>query len=197
LVVLGGGAFLVGERDLHQQPLQPVLRFEQLRPRGLSAAAHWWSAASWLCLRFAVHRGCCNPRRVLEPFTDRARQVVVLAHEEAAAINWTHIGSEHLLLGMLREEEGLAAQILRRLGLDTEGARSEMFRQLHLDPERVAADERRAGQLPFTPRATELLTLAEVDAKRLGHNFIGTEHLLLGMTVIGDGYGVGSSTRSA
>jgi hypothetical protein len=127
---------------------------------------------------------------VLELFTDRARRIVVLAHEEAAAINWTHVGSEHLLLGMLREEEGLAAQILRRLGLDTEGARSEMFRQLHFDPERVSADERRTGQLPFTPRATEVLTVAQVEAKRLGHNFIGTEHLLLGMTVIGDGYGV-------
>jgi hypothetical protein len=137
-----------------------------------------------------VHRGCCDPRRVLELFTDRARQVVVLAHEEAAAINWTHIGSEHLLLGMLREEEGLAAQILRRLGLDTEGARSEMFRQLHLDPDRLVAGERGAGQLPFTPRATEVLTAARTESKRLGHNFIGTEHLLLGMSAIGDGYRV-------
>lgn len=127
---------------------------------------------------------------MFEGFTDRARQVVGLAQQEAAAINWTHIGSEHLLLGMLREEEGLAARVLHRLGLDTEGARCEMFRQLSVDPERVAADERRAGPLPFTPRATEVLTVAQAEAKGLGHNFIGTEHLLLGMIVIGAGCGV-------
>jgi ATP-dependent Clp protease ATP-binding subunit ClpC len=113
---------------------------------------------------------------VFERFTERARQVVVLAQEEARALKHNYIGTEHLLLGLLREEEGLAARVLESLHISLEEIRSQVARIVG-EGEEVAV-----GQIPFTPRAKRVLEHALREAISLGHDHIGTEHVLLGLT---------------
>jgi ATP-dependent Clp protease ATP-binding subunit ClpC len=110
---------------------------------------------------------------VFERFTERARQVVVLAQDEARALGHNYIGTEHLLLALLREEEGLAARLLESLGVTVHEIRAEVARIVG------QGDEVTTGQIPFTPRATKVLELALREALSLGHNYIGTEHILL------------------
>jgi ATP-dependent Clp protease ATP-binding subunit ClpC len=112
---------------------------------------------------------------VFERFSERARQVVVLAQDEARALKHNYIGTEHLLLGLLREEEGVAARVLESLDITVEEVRTQV--------ERVVGrgDEVASGQIPFTPRAKRVLELALKEALALGHNHIGTEHVLLGV----------------
>lgn len=110
-----------------------------------------------------------------ERFTERARQVVVLAQDEARALKHNYIGTEHLLLGLLREEEGLAARVLDSLDITVEEVRAQVARTVS------QSDEIPTGQLPFTPRAKKVRELALREALSLGHNYIGTEHLLLGL----------------
>ena len=112
---------------------------------------------------------------MFERFTERARKVVVLAQEEAGLLRHNYIGTEHLLLGLLREDEGVAARALTALGVTIEEAR-----------ERVASivgygSEGPGLQAPFTPRSKKVLELALREAMRLEHNYIGTEHILLGL----------------
>jgi CBS domain-containing protein len=121
---------------------------------------------------------------LLEMFTEAARQVVVLADREARAIPFSHIGSEHLLIGMVDERDGLAAQALRRLGVDSNLVRARMH--LHISP----SDRAPEGELPLTPKALEVLEAARRQAERRELNFIGTEHLLLGLTVVASGLAV-------
>jgi ATP-dependent Clp protease ATP-binding subunit ClpA len=108
-------------------------------------------------------------------FTGRAREVVVLAQDEARALKHNYIGTEHILLGLLREEEGLAARVLESLDITVEGVRAQVARIVG------QADEVTTGQIPFTPRAKKVLELALREALSLGHNYIGTEHILLGL----------------
>jgi ATP-dependent Clp protease ATP-binding subunit ClpC len=112
---------------------------------------------------------------LFERFTERARQVVVLAQEEARTLKHNYIGTEHILLGLLREEEGLAARVLESLDITTERVRSQVVRIVG------SGEEVTAGQIPFTPRAKKVLELALREALSLGHNYIGTEHILLGL----------------
>jgi len=112
---------------------------------------------------------------MFERFTERARQVVVLAQEEARSLKHNYIGTEHLLLGLLREEEGVAARVLEALEVSTEEVRAAVVRIVG------QGDEVSAGQIPFTPRAKKVLELALREALSLGHNYIGTEHILLGL----------------
>jgi ATP-dependent Clp protease ATP-binding subunit ClpC len=112
---------------------------------------------------------------VFERFTERARQVVVLAQDEARGLKHNYIGTEHLLLGLLREEEGLAARVLASLGVTTEETRAQVATIIG------QGDEVAAGQIPFTPRAKKVLELSLREALSLGHNYIGTEHVLLGL----------------
>jgi ATP-dependent Clp protease ATP-binding subunit ClpA len=112
---------------------------------------------------------------VFERFTDKARQVVVLAQDEARALNHNYIGTEHILLGLLREKEGLAAQVLESLDITLEEVRAQVARIIG-QGEVVAA-----GQIPFTPRTKKVLELSMREALALGHNYIGTEHILLGL----------------
>jgi hypothetical protein len=112
---------------------------------------------------------------VFERFTERARHVVVLAQEEAGALRHNYVGTEHLLLGLLREDEGLAARVLESLGLTAERVRGHVVRILG------SGEEVTAGQIPFTPRTKKVLDLALREALSLGHNHIGTEHILLGL----------------
>jgi ATP-dependent Clp protease ATP-binding subunit ClpC len=112
---------------------------------------------------------------VFERFTERARQVVVLAQEEARALRHNYIGTEHLLLGLLREEEGLAARVLRSLDVELEAVREQVARIVG------TGEEATSGQIPFTPRAKKVLELALREAKAMGHGYIGTEHVMLGL----------------
>ena len=112
---------------------------------------------------------------MFERFTERARQVIVLAQEEARVLHHTHIGTEHLLLGLLREQEGVAAQALAALGVTLEDARTRVRATVGV------GDHATHGQIPFTPRAKRVLELALREARALAHGYIGTEHLLLGL----------------
>ena len=112
---------------------------------------------------------------MFERFTERARQVVVLAQQEALRLKHNYIGTEHILLGLLREEEGLAARILESLDVTLDETRTEVARIVG------PGDEVTTGQIPFTPRAKKVLELSLREALALGHNYIGTEHLLLGL----------------
>jgi ATP-dependent Clp protease ATP-binding subunit ClpC len=112
---------------------------------------------------------------VFERFTERARQVVVLAQDEARALRHNYIGTEHILLGLLREEEGLAARVLGSLSITVEEVRLQVARIVG------QGDEVVSGQIPFTPRAKKVLELSLREALSLGHNYIGTEHVLLGL----------------
>src|SRR4026207_906131 len=112
---------------------------------------------------------------MFERFTERARQVVVLAQDEARALKHNYIGTEHILLGLLREEEGLAARVLESLDITVEEVRAQVARIVG------QGDGGTPGQIPSPPRAKEVLELALREALSLGHNYIGTEHILLGL----------------
>ena len=112
---------------------------------------------------------------MFERFTERARQVVVLAQDEARALRHNYIGTEHLLLGLLREEEGIAARVLAGLGVELEAMRAQVA-QIVGELEQITT-----GQMPFTPRSKRVLELSLREARALGHQYIGTEHILLGL----------------
>jgi ATP-dependent Clp protease ATP-binding subunit ClpC len=112
---------------------------------------------------------------MFERFTERARQVVVLAQDEARGLGHNYIGTEHLLLGLLREEEGIAARVLESRKLSLEEVRVEVGRII--GPGDVLPER----QIPFTPRAKKTLELSLREALSLGHNYIGPEHILLGL----------------
>jgi ATP-dependent Clp protease ATP-binding subunit ClpC len=118
---------------------------------------------------------------VFERFTEPARQVVVHAQEEARSLGHDHIGTEHLLLGLLRVEDGLALRVLASLGIAVEVAREQVARIVG------RGDAVPVGQIPFTPRAKKALELSLREALALGHDVIGTEHVLLGLVRVGDG----------
>jgi ATP-dependent Clp protease ATP-binding subunit ClpC len=112
---------------------------------------------------------------VFERFTERARQVVVLAQDEARALKHNYIGTEHILLGLLREEEGLAARVLEGFDVTVEEVRAKIARVIG------QGEEPPIGQIAFTPRAKKVLELSLKEALALGHTYIGTEHILLGL----------------
>jgi ATP-dependent Clp protease ATP-binding subunit ClpA len=118
---------------------------------------------------------------MFERFTDHARQVVVLAQEEARTLRHNHIGTEHILLGLLREEAGVAGAVLESLDITLERARAEVVRIIG------PANGASAGQIPFTPRAKKVLELALREALALGDQHIGSEHILLGLVRESDG----------
>ena len=109
-------------------------------------------------------------------FTERARKVIILAKEEAKRFNHDYIGTEHILLGLIREGEGVAATVLEKMGVSLENIRIEIEKLVQPGPATQII-----GDLPFTPRAKKALELAAEEARSLGHNYIGTEHLLLGL----------------
>ena len=118
---------------------------------------------------------------MFERFTDRARRVVVLAQEEARLLNHSYIGTEHILLGLIHEGEGVAAKAMESLGISLEAVRSQV--------EEIIGQGQQApsGHIPFTPRAKKVLELSLREALQLGHNYIGTEHILLGLIREGEG----------
>src|SRR4051794_25251202 len=115
-------------------------------------------------------------------FTPRAQQALALARKEADRFNHNFVGTEHMLLGLIRLGQGAAVNVLQKLGLDLEKVRLEVEKQIG-----TGADQKMAGQIPFTPRVKKILVLAGQEAKSLNHIYIGTEHLLLGLLAEGDG----------
>ncbi|NQS88783.1 AAA family ATPase, partial [Patescibacteria group bacterium] len=115
-------------------------------------------------------------------FTERARRAILLAREEAKKLDHDYLGTEHLLLGLIREGEGIAAMALQNLGVDLKQVRQEVEKAVG-----KGGGSLFLGQIPFTPRAKKVLELAVTEARDLGHNYIGTEHLLLGLIREGEG----------
>jgi hypothetical protein len=118
---------------------------------------------------------------MFERFTDRARRVVVLAQQEARALNHDYIGTEHILLGLVQEGDGVAARALQSLGITPEAVRAEV--------EQIVGrgSDPPGSHIPFTPRSKKVLELSLREAMQLGHNYIGTEHILLGLIREGEG----------
>ena len=115
-------------------------------------------------------------------FTERARKVIILAKEEAKRFNHDYIGTEHILLGLIREGEGVASAVLQNLGLGLDKIRLEIEKLVQPGPSTLVS-----GDIPFTPRAKRVIELSMEEARSLGHNYIGTEHLLLGLIREGEG----------
>ena len=118
---------------------------------------------------------------MFERFTDRARRVVVLAQEEARMLNHNYIGTEHILLGLIHEGEGVASKALESLGISLESVREQV--------QEIIGQGQQAptGHIPFTPRAKKVLEYSLREALQLGHSYIGTEHILLGLIREGEG----------
>jgi ATP-dependent Clp protease ATP-binding subunit ClpA len=118
---------------------------------------------------------------MFERFTDRSRQVIVLAQEEARMLDHNYIGTEHILLGLIRESDGCAARALESLGISLDAVRQQVEEIIG------RGQEAPTGPVPFTPRAKKVLALSLRESLQLGHNYIGTEHILLGLLREGDG----------
>jgi ATP-dependent Clp protease ATP-binding subunit ClpC len=120
---------------------------------------------------------------MFERFTDRARRALTLAQEESRLLNHTFLGTEHLLLGLIHEGDGVAAKSLDMLGVSLDAARAKVAETIAI------AGNVPSGSPPFSPRAKKVLELSLREATQLGHNYIGTEHLLLGLVREGEGVG--------
>ena len=118
---------------------------------------------------------------MFQRFSDRARRVVVLAQEEARMLNHNYIGTEHLLLGLIQEGEGVAAKALESMNISLEAVRNQVEEIIG------RGSSAPTGHIPFTPRAKKVLELSLREALQLGHNYIGTEHILLGLIREGEG----------
>src|SRR5512135_2594688 len=114
-------------------------------------------------------------------FTPRAQQVLALARKEADRFNHNFVGTEHLLLGLIKLGQGVAVNVLQKLGLDLEIVRAEVEKQVGTGP-----DQKMIGNIPYTPRVKKVLALAAKEAKALNHTYVGTEHILLGLLREGD-----------
>src|SRR5712692_4422512 len=117
-----------------------------------------------------------------ERFTDRARKVVQLANQEAQRLNHEYIGTEHILLGLIKEGSGVAANVLKNLDIDLQKVRKEIEKIVLSGPDTV-----KMGKLPQTPRAKKVVEHAIEEARNFNHNYVGTEHLLLGLVREGEG----------
>src|SRR5262245_16400721 len=115
-------------------------------------------------------------------FTPRAQQVLALARKEADRFNHNFVGTEHLLLGLIKLGQGVAVNVLQKMGLDLETVRMEVEKQVGTGP-----DQKMIGNIPYTPRVKKVLALASKEAKNLSHTYVGTEHILLGLLREGDG----------
>jgi hypothetical protein len=136
-------------------------------------------------IRFHTEAAASTPRPISDApanFTPRACQVLALARREADRFNHNFVGTEHLLLGLIALGQGVAVNVLQRLGLDLEVVRMEVEKQVGTGP-----DEKMIGKIPYTPRVKKVLALAEKEARALNHTYVGTEHILLGLLREGDG----------
>jgi ATP-dependent Clp protease ATP-binding subunit ClpC len=119
---------------------------------------------------------------MMNNFTPRAQQVLALARKEADRFNHNYVGTEHLLLGLIKLGQGVAVNVLTKLGLDLETVRLQVEQQVGSGPE-----TKMVGNIPYTPRVKKVLALASKEAKALNHSYVGTEHILLGLLREGEG----------
>src|ERR687896_2131159 len=115
-------------------------------------------------------------------FTPRAQQVLALARKEADRFNHNYVGTEHLLLGLIKLGQGVAVNVLQKMGMDLETVRMEVEKQVGSGPE-----TKMVGNIPYTPRVKKVLALAGKEARALNHSYVGTEHILLGLLREGEG----------
>src|SRR5437762_3338946 len=115
-------------------------------------------------------------------FTPRAQQVLALARKEADRFNHNYVGTEHLLLGLIKLGQGVAVNVLGKMGLDLDTIRMEVEKQVGAGP-----DQKMIGNIPYTPRVKKVLSLAAKEARALNHTYVGTEHILVGLLLEGDG----------
>jgi ATP-dependent Clp protease ATP-binding subunit ClpC len=140
--------------------------------------------ARWLTLSARVRKaGTGNAHNeMMNNFTPRAQQVLALARKEADRFNHNYVGTEHLLLGLIKLGQGVAVNVLQKMGLDLETVRMEVEKQVGSGP-----DQKMVGNIPYTPRVKKVLALAGKEAKALNHSYVGTEHILLGLLREGEG----------
>src|SRR5213594_863928 len=119
---------------------------------------------------------------MMNNYTPRAQQVLALASKEAERFNHNYVGTEHLLLGLIKLGQGVAVNVLQKMGLDLETVRMEVEKQVGTGP-----DQKVVGNIPYTPRVKKVLALATKESKALNHTYLGTEHILLGLLREGDG----------
>ena len=115
-------------------------------------------------------------------FTPRAQQVLALARKEADRFHHNYVGTEHILLGLIKLGQGVAVSVLERMGLDLESVRMEVEKQVGTGP-----DQKVSGSIPYTPRVKKVLAYSNKEAKSLNHSYVGTEHILLGLLREGEG----------
>src|SRR5207237_1125597 len=123
-----------------------------------------------------------SEEQAMNNFTPRAQQVLALARKEADRFNHNFVGTEHLLLGLIKLGQGVAGDVLQKLGLDLETVRMEVEKQVGTGP-----DQKMIGHIPYTPRVRKVLAFAAKEAKSLNHTYVGSEHILLGLLREGDG----------
>ena len=136
----------------------------------------------WKALAAAGAAAEQDSEEILRNFTPRAQQALAFAHKEADRFNHNFVGTEHLLLGLIRLGQGVAVNVLRKMGVDLETARAEVEKSIGR-----GADQKIFGTIPYTPRVKKVLGLATMEAKALNHTYVGTEHLLLGLLREGNG----------
>jgi hypothetical protein len=141
-----------------------------------------WFKSRWKALTAASAGGMPGFVETMNNFTPRAQQVLALARKEADRFNHNFVGTEHLLLGLIKLGQGVAVNVLQKLGLDLETVRLEVEKQVGTGP-----DQKMMGNIPYTPRVKKVLALAQKEAKALNHTYVGTEHILLGLLREGDG----------
>jgi hypothetical protein len=129
------------------------------------------TSSGWVSSMYAMHN-----------FTPRAQQVLALSRKEADRFNHNFVGTEHLLLGLIALGQGVAVNVLQKMGLDLVTVRSEVEKQVGTGP-----DQKMIGNIPYTPRVKKVLALGSKEAKALNHTYVGTEHILLGLLREGDG----------
>src|SRR5216117_1684118 len=142
-----------------------------------------WLKSFWESLNTPMRTESHESDETLANFSPRAQQVLALARQEAGRFHHNFVGTEHLLLGLIRLGQGTAVAVLGKMGLDLEAVRLEVEKQVGTGP-----DEKESGFiLPYTPRVKRVLALAAKESKALNHTYVGTEHILLGLLREGDG----------
>ena len=132
---------------------------------------NWFESAKELLAKWTAQEA-----ESWENFTPRAKQVIALAHKEAERLNHNFIGTEHILLGLIKLGQGVATNVLKYLGLNLENVRMEVDKQVG-----IQSDPKITGRIPFTPRTKRVLEMAKKEAKLLNHGYVSTEHILLGL----------------